>query len=92
MGGSFQTCRKAGISFKWIEFLHNKVVNWVAHVDDQTKPELAKYDMIIRSDLLSELKIDLLYSQQQIVWDEIAIPMKNRGSISSEELLQDLVE
>ena len=92
MGGNFQTRRKARISFKMIEFSHNKVVNWTAHVDDQTKPELAKYDMIIGSDLLSELKIDLLYSQQQIVWDEIAIPMKNRGSISSEELLQDLYE
>ena len=58
MGGNFRTHRKARISFKMIEFSHNKVVNWTAHVDDQTKPELAKYDMIISSDLLSELKID----------------------------------
>ena len=65
MGGNFQTHRKARISFKVIELSHIKAGNWTAHVDDQTKPELGKYDMIISSDLLSELKIDLLYSQQQ---------------------------
>jgi len=92
MGGQFVTRKKAQISFKLVEFSHNKVINWTVHVDDQTDPTKAKYDMIIGSDLLSELKIDLLYSQQQIVWDEVVVPMKDRGTISSEELLQDIYE
>ena len=92
MGGQFVTRKKAQISFKLVEFSHNKVINWTVHVDDQTDPTKSKYDMIIGSDLLSELKIDLLYSQQQIVWDEVVVPMKDRGTISSEELLQDIYE
>ena len=92
MGGNFHTRRKALISFKLIEFSNNKMINWTAHVDETTDPSKAKYDLIIGSDLMSKLKIDLLYSQQQIVWDEVSIPMKNRGTISDQNITHDIYE
>ena len=92
MGGNFQTRRKAAVSFKLPEFSHHKVVNWIAHVDEVTDPKVARYDMIIGSDLLSELKIDLLYSQKAIVWDNSVVAMKDRGILDNSELLQDLFE
>ena len=92
MGGNFHTRRKALISFKLIEFSNNKMINWTAHVDETTDPSKAKYDLIIGSDLMSKLKIDLLYSQQQIVWDEVSIPMKNRGTISDHNITHDIYE
>ena len=38
--------------------------------------------MIIGTDLMSELKIDLKYSEQSITWDDVSIAMKDRGTIS----------
>ena len=57
MGGSFETKRKAKIKFKMPEFSHNKVVQWVVHVNKMTSPDMAQYDMVIGTDLMTELKL-----------------------------------
>ena len=74
MGGAFETKRKAKLEFKLPEFSHNKVITWVAHVDEVTAPNVAQYDMIIGTDLISKLKIKIDYDVRQIEWDNITVP------------------
>ena len=60
MGGVFNTCREAKISFRLPEFLYNKTVMWTAHVNKKNLPSESQYDMIMRTDMLKELKMTLL--------------------------------
>ena len=92
MGGSFETRRKAQVEFKMPEFSHNKTVKWTFHVDENTKPEQSQYDMILGSDLMKELQIDLLYTTLSIVWDDVSVPMKNRGTVSDPEMTRNIYE
>ena len=85
MGGNFTTHKKANIEFQIPEFSTNKTITWKAHVDEFTIRQKAQFDLIIGSDLMSELKLDLCYSTQEIKWDGLAIPMKNRGMVSDLE-------
>ena len=64
MGGTFVTRTKARIQFKLPEFANNKIIEWTAHVDHVTSPKEAKYEMIIGSDLMTKIGMDLCYSAQ----------------------------
>ena len=92
MGGSFETKRKAKIDFKLPEFSHNKVISWVVHVDEMTSPESARYDMIIGTDLMSALQIKINYDTRQIEWDDVPVPMKEKGTVSDPEITQTIYE
>jgi hypothetical protein len=52
------------------EFSMSKVIKWVCHEDPKMLRKNAQYDMIIGSDLLSELGVDINYSTQRIIWEE----------------------
>ena len=67
MGGTFKTTSLASVSFKLPEFSNNKIIKWKMHVNETTPPNKTQYDLIIGTDLLSALKIDLLYLQGQIM-------------------------
>jgi hypothetical protein len=82
LGGVFQTKRKALFQLKLPEFSGNKTISWTAHVDETTPADKAQYDVIIGSDLLEDLGIDLKYSDQTITWDGTSIPMKERGTLT----------
>ena len=92
MGGVFETRRKAQIEFKLPEFATNRSIKWAMHVDDRTDPTKAQYDMIIGSDLLTELGIDLSFSKKQVTWDDITIPMKERGTVSDKEATEAIYQ
>lgn len=83
MGGTFVTKRKALIDFKLPEFSTNKHVQWVCHVDDNTTPTKAQYDMIIGTDLMSAIGIDILFTSKIISWEDGMIPMKNRSTLTT---------
>ena len=40
------------------EFSHNKVVNRAVHVNKMMSPDVAQYDMVIGTDLMTELKLN----------------------------------
>ena len=70
------------ITFTLPEFSTSKVIQWVCHVDTKTLCKNAQYDMIIGADLLSELRIEINFNTQWIIWEGIEIPMKDKHIIS----------
>jgi hypothetical protein len=53
----------------------------VCHVDDKTQSDKAQYDIIIGTDLMTAMGLDISFSSKQICWEDVSIPMKHRGSI-----------
>ena len=92
MGGQFITRRKALVNFKLPEFSNSKEINWVMHVDEVTDPARAQYDMVIGTDLLEALNVDISFARKDITWDEVSIPMKNRGILSDRDVAETLYE
>ena len=70
------------ITFTLPEFSTSKVIQWVCHEETKTLRKNAQYDMIIGADLLSELRIEINYNTQRIIWEGIEIPMKDKHVIS----------
>jgi len=55
------------------ELHDNRSIEWTVHL----AKDLGAYDMIIGRDLLSELKIDILFSEQIVTWDGHDMPFKD---------------
>ena len=90
-GGHFTSSSIASVAFKLIEFNKNKdlLINYKFQVDKVNKTKDSRYDMIIGNDILHELGIDLLFSEERIRWgnprnlfDYDSIPMKTLGILS----------
>ena len=92
VAGSFKTSHKCDLEFKMPEFSHNKVVTWSAFVDDRTDPKMTNYDLIIGSDLMTKLKMTLNYDTGHVIWDDVHVPMKEKGTISDKEMTQNIYE
>ena len=88
MGGTFKTKRKARVEFKLPEFSQNKTITYMAHIDKTTDTAMSQYDMIIRTNLMVELKLKIDYTTCKIHWDDVTIPMKQRGTVSDLEMTQ----
>ena len=72
--------QKANIEFALPEFDTQKIIKWNMHVDSSTKPSETKYDMIIGSDIMSAIGLDVKYSNHTIQWGENSptIPLKSK--------------
>ena len=92
LGGIFTTKRKARVEFKLPEFSTTKTITWNAHVDEFSDPKSAQYDMIIGTDLMEAIGIDLSFSSKTLSWDGIEIPMKNRGLVSDRQSAEILYQ
>ena len=71
--GNFETKGRCKIELKLPEFQPHTIINKSVHV---TKNKM-RYDMIIGRDLLREMKVDINFSNQTVVWDGRSIPMKD---------------
>ena len=57
-----------------LEELHSdRVIEWKFHV----APDLGAYDMIIGRDMLTDLGIDVKFSDQEVHWDGARMPLKS---------------
>ena len=72
--GVMKTNEKTTLQFRLPEFDNDKIIEWDVHVTRET----TNYDMILGRDLLSELKMILDFSLNQINWEGAAIPMKGK--------------
>ena len=87
-GGYFTSNAVVSISSKLIEFnsYKNKLINYEVQVDSVQRRKNANYDIIIGSDLMNDLNIDLLYSESSIRIGQESnynrIPMKRLGTTS----------
>ena len=57
MGGTFQTTEKRYVKFKLPEFSLSKSIKWNCHVDSNSDPRMTNYDLIIGTDLMTELQL-----------------------------------
>ncbi len=71
-------------------FHENKVINWSAYVEPSSN-DLGKYDLIIGRDLMHEIGLDILFSEEKMVWDNALVSMQH-PSFLDEERWVDLLE
>ena len=97
--GSFQTNRKATVTFLLYELHKHRKITWPMYIDENSKDK-SNYDMIIGRDLLHEVGIDLLFSTKEIAWDDSTIAMRdpdqlkpyNIESLENEIFLQEDID
>ena len=78
-GGIFANDKKAKIQFALPKFDTQKAIEWDIHVDSTTKSSETKYDMIIGSDVMDELGLDVKFSDHAVQWggeEGPSIPLK----------------
>ena len=86
-GGAFKTSRKADVSFTLPEFGTQRTIRTQVFVDTSTKSKDIDYDMIIGSDLLTKLGIDVCFSTYTIHWDGMEASMKEARTLSNRKEL-----
>ena len=64
--GNFVVKKTAKVDFCLPEFSTTRKVQWEFAVDESSNKNTASYDMIIGTDLLSKLIMDLSFSQMSI--------------------------
>ena len=65
---------------------------WTSHVDETTDTATSQYDMIIGTNLMAELKLKIDYMTCKIHWDDVTIPIKQRGTVSDPEMTRTIYE
>jgi hypothetical protein len=83
MGGNFVTRQQRQIQFRLTEFNMSKIVTWPCHIDETTQRKNAQYDMIIGTDLMTELGIDINFSTNNMSWEGVDIPMRPKNQITN---------
>jgi hypothetical protein len=66
--GQFATNRKCRVTFTLPEFHKGRDITWTSYVDESNDTH-SRYDMIIGRDLLDELGMDFMFSQNIMAWD-----------------------
>ena len=85
-GGKFTSSSTASVGFRMIGFENKKqTVEFEFQVDSVGKSKTSSYDMIIGTDLLWNMGINIRFRDQLIEWDDERIPMKSHGIISNPE-------
>jgi hypothetical protein len=74
------------VTFSLPEFNLKKQISWLFHVNNRLKTA-STYDMIIVRDLLGELGMILNFNDKAVTWDTDTIPMKDRGTLISQNAL-----
>ena len=54
-------------------------------MDELSDPDTVPYDMIIGTDLLMALEMNLKFSNQTIVWDDLTAPMQTSQDQDKDE-------
>ena len=76
-GGQFVSKSAASVGFRLVEFENNNEIT-IEHefqVDEHHDHETAKYDMIIGSDLLWNIGVDISYNKERVEWLDKFIPL-----------------
>ena len=76
------------VELKLIEFSSNKTITFPCQVDSNTAPSEAPYDVILGSDFMEALGIDIQYSDHTITWDGNTIPLKTAGTLEDETICE----
>ena len=73
--GNLDTNKKCKVQFSLPEFYTDRVIEWDVHVSNTTDSS-SPYDMIMGSDLMETLGLNIDYSDMTVKWEEASIPMR----------------
>jgi transposase InsO family protein len=90
MGGNFVTRQRRQVQFRLSEFNKSKILTWTCHIDETTNRKLAQYDMIIGTDLMTELGIDINFSSNKMSWEGVDIPMCPKNLITDPHVANNI--
>ena len=91
-GGEFVSKSTASVAFRMVEFENNNNIT-VKHkfqVDEVNDPKKSKYDMIIGSNLLWNMGIDISYSRERVEWMDDWVPLKELDTLADHETCEML--
>jgi len=71
-GGVFETQYELPVAFSLPEFNPHKHVEVTMSVDATSN----NYDMILGRDCLEDMSLDILFSQNEIRWDDHSVPLR----------------
>ena len=80
----FKSNKACEMQFFLPKFSESRKVQWKFHVLPENS--VLPYDMIIGRDLMRKLKMDVLYSEEVIVWDKLRLPMQEVKSQLAHDL------
>ena len=83
-GGQMTSTATSNVEMKLIEFSSSKTINFPCQVDGKTNAAEAPYDIILKSDFMEALEIDIRYSKHCMTWDGETIPLKLAGTLTDE--------
>jgi hypothetical protein len=89
MGGQVTTDKTGLLTFSLPEFSLRNLISWTFHVDDRSKSSNT-YNMIIGREIPGELGIVLDFNAHTVTWDIDTIPMKDRGSLNTQDALLEV--
>ena len=71
-GSSFTSSMTASVGFKMVEFesQKNNTIEYEFQVDKTLDPDKQLYDVIIRSNLLQNMRVNILFKERQIHWND----------------------
>ena len=75
-GGGFVTTSEVPLTFKLPGFTSSKSITYTFQID-KTKSN-HKYDVILGRDIQRALGMDILWSKETIIWDNISVPMRSK--------------
>ena len=85
-GGTMTSTATSNVGMKLIEFSSSKSITFPCQVDGKTNVDEAYYDIILGSDFMEALGIDIKYSQHCITWDGKTIPLKAARTFSDKDM------
>ena len=88
--GIFETNKTCKVQFTSPEFDTQKLIEWKMHVDDSTTSNL--YDMMIKTDLMTELGITIDFTEQVMTWDGATAPLKDCDCVFDIDILNLIYE
>jgi hypothetical protein len=88
-GGTYTSRYKAAINIMLPELTTNRTIRWTFYVDES--PE-SSFGMIIGSDCLEELGIDLCYSNKTITWGDASAPMQEKVRTDPEQKFEEILQ
>jgi len=88
--GIFETSKTCKIQFILPEFDQEKIIEWTMHVDDSTSD--CNYDMIVGTDLMLELGMNIDFDKRIMTWEGATVPLKDRDIVMDIDRLNEMHE
>ena len=82
----------ASVDFKMVEFKSqkNKSIEYEMQIDETSNPEKQLYNMIIGSNLLWNMGVNILFKERQVQWNNDKLSLKEMSSVHNVDMFKIL--